>query len=104
MMQPLQFGRMLREKRREKQMGVSQLAQLLRNVAGKSVSPSYITRIESYGEIPRPEIIIALAEILGGAPEDWLDQARQIKVFEYESSLKIKYEEAVGLFRARKAD
>src|SRR5438876_758419 len=79
------FGREIKHLRAERDLTVRDLADRL----GKSVA--YIGKIETQGEIPNPEVICQLAEILGDEPQRLLVLAKQTKLASYERQLDAHY-------------
>ena len=96
------FGERIRAKRTSKEWTVKDFIQRLESKGQKSVSPAYITRIEQYGEIPSPELICVIADVLEDDAEQLLECAKKIKVKRFNKNLEAKYQKAVGLHRIQK--
>jgi len=95
------FGERVRDRRQARGWTIRDLIQKLQARGQKSVSPAYITRVEQYGEIPRPEFICMLADILGDDAKKMLECARNIKVQRFDMNLEEKYQKAAGLYRVQ---
>ena len=80
-------------------MSVRQLAATLEK------TPGYISRIEARGEIPTPELLMQIAEVLHGSGERLLELAKSDEVTEAKSEIEDRYNSALLLFRkSRNAD
>lgn len=55
------FGNLIQQLRKNKGCTVKELIEKLDG----QVSPAYMTKVEVYGEIPSPELICKIADILG---------------------------------------
>ena len=104
MEEPKSFGQIVQEKRKENGWNVKDFIEKLGVVSkeGRMISAPYITRIEVHGEIPTPEVIIRIAEVLNCNEEDMLKIARDNKVKTISQTLKRKYATAYGLYRKSK--
>ncbi len=97
----LSFGEAVFRLRKQKEWTVRDLIARIADRGGK-VSPAYITRIEQYGEIPSPEMILTLAEVFQVDGEKLLQQAKKIKVQTFEKGLGEKYQKAIAQFRTQR--
>ncbi len=86
----------IRRLRSLKGMSVRQLATVLGKTAG------YISRIEARGEIPTPELLVQIANTLGGSGERLLELARADEMIEAKSEIEQRYNSALILFRKAK--
>jgi len=102
----LSFGQHVQALRKEKGWSVKQFIDEIGDMSkrGQKISAPYITRIEVHGEIPTPEIIIRIAEVLGCNEEEMLEMARENKVSKISQSLEEKYKHAYGLYRKDRGD
>ena len=100
----LSFGELVQKLRKDKGWTVREFIERLCPVSAEKekVSPSYITRIEQYDEIPSPEVMLKIAEILEYDVDTLWKYARAIKVKKFEYTLDKKYQEAFGLCRTQK--
>ena len=96
------FGERVRDRRQARDWTIKDLIQKLQARGQKSVSPAYITRVEQYGEIPSPEFICLLADVLDDDPRQLLECARNIKVTVFDRNLEEKYQKAAGHYRVQK--
>ena len=90
------FAHKIRELRNKKGWSVRDLAKELSTTAG------YISKIEARGEIPSPEMIIRLAELLGVKPEVLIEIAKAEKAKEVSQAVKQKYDDGLTLYRRSK--
>lgn len=90
------FAHTIREFRNKKGWSVYDLAEKI----GKT--PGYISKIEARGEIPSPQIIIKLAELLGAKPEDLIQIAKSEKAKEVSQAVQQKYDDGLTLYRRSK--
>jgi transcriptional regulator with XRE-family HTH domain len=91
----LSFGELVQQLRKEKGWTVREFIEKLKGNDG--VSPSYITRIEQYDEIPSPEFILKIAEIFNYDAEKLLECAKKIKVQKFDDILTKKYHQALNI-------
>jgi transcriptional regulator with XRE-family HTH domain len=91
------FAQRIKELRRGKGWSVYDLA----NRLGVQ-SPGYISKIEARGEIPSPDMVIKLAEVLGTDPEELIELAKQEKARELTENVQKKYDNAFALHRKAK--
>ncbi len=98
------FGELIQRLRKEKNWKVQSFIEKLGPIGRdkKKLSPAYITKIEVHGEIPNPEVICKIAEVLGYDLEKLLNSAKQRKLKKYEKSLEEKYEKATTFYRTQK--
>lgn len=92
----MSFAQKIRELRTKKGWSVYDLAEKI----GKT--PGYISKIEARGEIPSPEMIIKLAELLGAKPEDLIEIAKAEKTKEVSQAVQQKYDDGLTLYRKSK--
>lgn len=98
----MSFGELVLTLRKKKDWTVKQFIEKLEEKGGKSISPAYITRVEQYGEIPRPELICIMSDVFGYDQAKMLEFTRKVKVEKFDKTLQEKYEKAVGLYRTQK--
>lgn len=96
------FGRRIKELRQKKDWSVYDLAGKLRNEKGQPMTAGYISKIEVRGEIPSPDIIAQLADVLGAKAEDLFELAKQEKTRELKERLDQKFNDALTLYRKSK--
>ncbi|MCL5875362.1 MAG: helix-turn-helix domain-containing protein [Candidatus Dependentiae bacterium] len=92
------FGKIVQSHRRQKNWAVRTFIDLL----GEDLSPAYITKIEIHGEIPSPQLICKIAEVLGLDQQDLLAKAKEEKVKSFGALLDKKYQTAISLYRLQK--
>jgi transcriptional regulator with XRE-family HTH domain len=85
------FGKKVQEGRRNNGWTIRKFIEQL----GIKLSPSYITKIEIHGEIPSPELICKIADVLGVDRLDLLETARANKIQSFTEFLEAKYQKAV---------
>lgn len=86
----------VKAQRLEKDLGV-------RDLAGKlGVSPGYVSRIEGRGEIPSPEMICRIADVLEIKAEQLLELAAEDVLNRTKEDLSQKHTEALRLYRRKK--
>ena len=88
------FGQLIKELRKKKNWTAKDFLEKL-NIEGSKLSSSYITKIEVYGEIPSPEIICKMADVLLFGVEALVELAKKIKITRFEKSLNEKYKKAI---------
>ena len=94
-----ELGHLIQKLRKGKNWTVKEFIEKL---GEQQVSPAYMTKVEVYGEIPSPELICKMADVLGGSQKQLLDLAKEHKVFRFEKALEEKYQKAVGMYRLEK--
>ena len=95
------FGELVHYRRKKKGWTIKEFIEKLVVLGGKA-SPTYITKIEVYGEIPSPETICKIAEILDCDENKLLKIAKAKKIERFEKTLEQKYQSAVGLYKLEK--
>ena len=98
------FGETIQELRRDKNWTIKEFIKRLETKGDRKISPAYITRIEQYGEIPSPEVICLMADVLKFDLEKLLECAKRIKVRKFDKNLEEKYQKAVGLHRIQRKE
>ncbi len=98
------FGETIRVARQERNWTVSQFIDRLKRKGQKKVSPAYVTRIEQYGEIPSPEFICIVADVLNLDAKELLDRAKTIKVQAFDRKIEEKYQAAAGHYRVQRSN
>ena len=87
----MNFGDKIKIARKQKGLTVKSFIQLL----GIKVSPSYITKIEIHGEIPEPNLIGRIAEVLDLNRNELLEIAKESKIRNFEQTITKKYKQAM---------
>ena len=99
----MSFANKIRELRKKKCWSVYDLAGKLHNEkTGKPMTAGYVSKIEARGEIPSPEMIIKLAELLGAKPDDLIEIAKAAKTNEVSRAVQQKYDDGLTLYRKSK--
>lgn len=62
----------------------------------------YLSRVETRGEIPSPELLIAIGEAYGADVEDLLREAKADYLEKVEQEIDSKQERALTVFRKEK--
>lgn len=97
------FAHKIRELRKKKGWSVYDLASKLPNEKkGKPMTAGYVSKIEARGEIPSPQMIIRLAELLGAKPEDLIEIAKAEKAKEVSQAVQQRYDDGLTLYRRSK--
>lgn len=96
------FGEIVKKERNDRDWSVRDFITKLARL-GAEVSPTYITKIEIHGEIPKPELICKIAELFTLDYTLLLDAAKKNKVRTFEQLLTKKYDNAVKLYRVQKS-
>lgn len=96
------FSEIILTSRKLKGWTVKELIAKLEAKGQRSLSPAYITRIEQYGEIPSPELILMFADLFKLNPEKLLASAKKAKVEAFDKSLEEKYEKALKVYDQKK--
>lgn len=97
------FSEIIRKARSDKALTVKEFIEQLKQL-GADLSPSYITKIEVHGEIPQPDLVCKIAEILNLDQLTLLEAAKENKIRSYEQVLEKKYETAVKLYRLQRGN
>lgn len=92
----MEFAQRIRELRRKRGWSVYELAERIDKTAG------YVSKIEARGEIPSPEMICTLANVLGADANDLFKVAKTEKARQAASSIAQRYDEALALYRKGK--
>lgn len=95
------FGEIIKKERNDRDWSVRDFITKLSQL-GAEVSPTYITKIEVHGEIPKPELICKIAELFALDYTPLLEAAKKNKMRTFEQLLTKKYENAVKLYRTQK--
>jgi transcriptional regulator with XRE-family HTH domain len=90
------FRRKIRELRQSKKWSVYDLADKIRKTAG------YVSKIEVRGEIPSPEMIIRLSEVLNADVEELIEIAKNEKSKEASQAVQRKYDDGLKMYRQSK--
>lgn len=95
-MRPSRVGKRLKERRCQRTLTVREVASRLKK------TPGYISRVETRGEIPSPNLLCQFAEVLGLAPEDLLGLAKLDVLERTQVEVERKHTQALSLFRSSK--
>jgi transcriptional regulator with XRE-family HTH domain len=87
------FAQHIRTLRKKKKWSVYDLAKEINR------TPGYISKIEARGEIPSPDMILKLAEVLGTDAGKLVEVAKKEKSEEISEAVKEKYDNAFALYR-----
>lgn len=87
------FGQRIKGLRTAQDLSVRELAALLGRTGG------YVSRIETQGEIPSPELIIRLAVTLKVTPAELLELARETVLEQTRAKVTERHAEALRLHR-----
>ena len=93
----MKLSEVIKEARKKKGRTVYDLA---RELGLKS--PGYVSRIEGIGEIPGPDMVIKLSEVLGLNVETMMELAASEKASESSRQVHEKFENAIYLYRKSK--
>ncbi|MSR60082.1 MAG: XRE family transcriptional regulator [Planctomycetaceae bacterium] len=93
---PVMLGIAVRGIREKRGFSVRQFAAML----GKT--PGYISRIEVRGEIPSPELLLRIAELLEADPNDLLRLAKESQLANAEKEINDRHATALTLFRKQR--
>jgi len=83
----MKFGEIIRDARLKKQLTYRAMADKLDNI----ISSAYINAIELHNEIPSPDTVMHLAEVLDLNADELLEIAKQVKINEFNSLMNKKY-------------
>lgn len=98
----MSFGEAVLSLRKRHEWTVKDFIERLEAKGYKVLSPAYITRIEQYGEIPKPELILYIADVFQVDAEKLLACARRLKLQKFDKALEDKYQKAVGQYRTQR--
>jgi len=87
----MNFGNKIKSARKQKILTVKSFIQLL----GIKISPAYITKIEIHQEIPEPNLICRMAEVLDLNRNELLEIAKESKIRNFEQTITKKYKQAM---------
>lgn len=93
------FGQKIRELRQGKDWSVYDLAGKIKAIPPYKATAGYISKIEVRGEIPSPDMILRLAEVLNADAGDLIELAKNEKSQEVSRNVKRKYDDAFALYR-----
>lgn len=97
------YGDTIREARTKLGWTIKEFIAKMTSDGITTISPAYVTRVEQYGEIPSPEMIIRMSEVLRLDLEQLIEAAKRSKLEIFKERLDSKYDEAVVLFRKSKS-
>ncbi len=86
----------IKAERLKLKIGVREFAERL------GVSPGYLSRVEVRGEIPSPELICKIGDLLGIEPEELLDLAKEDVLARTKDDLGQRHSEVLRLYRRKK--
>ncbi len=92
------FGDRIRRARRKKDWMIKDLIEHVKR-DGTQLTPSFMTRVEQYGEVPGPDLIIRMAEVLEIPPEELFRLAKVVRVKRIERNIEEVYRETLALYR-----
>ncbi|MDX9859220.1 MAG: helix-turn-helix transcriptional regulator [candidate division Zixibacteria bacterium] len=95
----MDFGGMIRNARTEKGWTVKEFIERMTADGSTRISPAYVTRVEQYREIPSPEMVARMAEVLEIELEPLVAAAKQNKMESFKERLDAKYGEAAIFYR-----
>ena len=96
------LGKIIKAERQKRNWTVKQFREQVEPRIRGTMSASYVTRIEQYGEIPSPELLCVFAEVFGYDIDKLLELAKKDKVRQFDKNLDKKYRNAVGQYRLQK--
>lgn len=88
-----EFGERIQRLRTQQGLTVRALAEIVGKTAG------YLSRVETRDEIPAPELICVLSEVLMQRPEVLLDLAKKELLQRAEEQIEKKSTDALNLYR-----
>lgn len=99
------FGRLVQRLRRENGWTVKEFIEKIGLVGEekKMLSPSYISKIEIYNEIPQPLIIYRIAEVFEQDPKKFSEVAKEQKKEDFALKLEEKFSDDYVLYRKNKS-
>lgn len=86
----------VKAQRLQRKLGVREFAELLGVTAG------YVSRVEVRGEIPSPELICKIGDLLGIELEELLELAKDDVLTRTKEDLSQRHTEALRLYRRKK--
>lgn len=101
-MDPLSFGKLIQHLRRQQGWTVKIFIEKLNAVGAKNVSPSYISKIEVYGEVPSPKLICQIAEVFKYPENELCEKAKAQKIENFQTALNRKFDDDLILYRRAK--
>ena len=98
------FGRLVQRLRRENGWTVKDFIEKIGVIGedNKLLSPSYISKVEIYNEIPQPWIIYRMAEIFGEDLHKFAEVAKEQKKEEFALKLEDRFSDDFVLYRKTK--
>ena len=87
------LGQRLRELRERERLTVRQFADRIQK------TPGYVSRIETRGEIPSPELLCAIADVYGIKAEELLELAKHCYLGRTQREIEAKNVSALALYR-----
>jgi len=87
------LGKHIQTLRRKREITIRALA----DAVGKT--PGYLSRVEARDEIPSPDLICSISEVLQEKPEKLLDLAKMDLMQRTEHQIERKASEALSLYR-----
>jgi|CXWL01.1.fsa_nt_gi transcriptional regulator with XRE-family HTH domain len=95
------FGELIRAARQGKGWMIKDLIERVKTDK-ISLTPSFMTRVEQYDEVPGPDLILRMAEVLGLNPEELLKVATTNRVNRIKQNIEEVYQEKLTLYRKQK--
>lgn len=92
------LGEIVRHYRKSNNLSIKEFIEKLPT----KVSPAFMTKLEVYGEVPKPEFICEIAELIGYPAEELLEISKNTKIEHYHKTLEKKYKDALGFYRYQK--
>ncbi len=98
------FGRLIQRLRRESGWTVKDFIEKLGPIGeeNKLLSPSYISKVEIYNEMPQPMVIYRMAEVFGKAPQEFAEIAKEQKKKDFALRLEERFSDDFVLYRKTK--
>jgi transcriptional regulator with XRE-family HTH domain len=87
------LGRHIQSLRRKRELTIRDLGEAI----GKT--PGYLSRVEVRDEIPSPDLICSISDVLQEKPETLLDLAKQDLMQRMREQIERKASEALSLYR-----
>lgn len=98
--QNLPLGERVRLFRKNNGLSAIQFIKML----DRDLSPAFITKLEVHGDIPSPELICKIADVINYPAENLLKEARESKLKDYHKSLEKKHRDTLAWYRKQKAN